>query len=205
MHPEISAFPSSYFYSSKLVDSVPAAAFEQAVIKKLYQSFSPYQFLDIQGIEVWDNNSVMNKEEAALVCSIVGHVVMALSEAQGTGGGGSDAAKPRTIGIITPYSAQKLLLEQNLPQMPPGLQCTVDTVDAFQGAERDIIILSCVRSNSSGELGFLTNANRLNVALTRAKFCMCIIGSAASLSTQPMWASLIADAHKRGRLLRSNK
>lgn len=135
------------------------------------------------------------------MCSIVGHVVKALGGARGAGGGGT----LRTIGIITPYSAQKLLLEQNLPQMAPGLNCTVDTVDAFQGAERDVIILSCVRSNSSGELGFLTNVKRLNVALTRAKLCLCIIGNAALLSSQPIWAALISDAHKRGRLLRSTK
>jgi len=79
----------------------------------------------------------------------------------------------------------------------------VSTVDGFQGREKDIIIVSCVRSSSSssgsGGIGFLRDVRRLNVAITRAKFCMWIIGDSKHLQQDETWRALVLDAKARGK------
>ena len=71
-------------------------------------------------------------------------------------------------------------------------------VDAFQGAERDIIIFSCVRSRPDAtSVGFLDDAHRLNVALTRARLCCRVVGCTSTLQTIPLWAKLLDDAQQR--------
>lgn len=74
----------------------------------------------------------------------------------------------------------------------------VNTVDGFQGQEKDIIIFSCVRASSEKSIGFLRDTRRLNVALTRAKCSLYIIGHSNVLSGHPIWGALIGDAKKRG-------
>ncbi len=68
---------------------------------------------------------------------------------------------------------------------------TVGTVDSFQGQERDIIIISCVRANKNKEIGFLKDRRRLNVSITRAKHQLLIYGHKATLQTNPLWKTLI--------------
>lgn len=72
-------------------------------------------------------------------------------------------------------------------------QVRIETVDSFQGKQLDVIIFSCVRASSGGRggVGFLADVRRLNVAITRAKRAMWILGSAATLRVDPVWASLI--------------
>lgn len=65
------------------------------------------------------------------------------------------------------------------------------SIDAWQGREKEIIVFSCVRSNSKGKIGFLDNGRRINVALTRAKHGLIIIGNVNTLSTDPNWRALI--------------
>ena len=95
--------------------------------------------------------------------------------------------KPHQIGIITPYEGQRAYVVQHM-QFNGGMsqklyeKLEVASVDAFQGREKDFIILSCVRSNEHQGIGFLNDARRLNVALTRAKFGVIIIGNAKVLS-----------------------
>ena len=84
----------------------------------------------------------------------------------------SDAAQQLSVGVIAPYKAQVERLEALEEDAKVGERYqsfSINTVDAFQGQERDIIYISLVRSNDKGEIGFLSNTRRMNVALTRAK------------------------------------
>ncbi|MEX1003714.1 MAG: IGHMBP2 family helicase [Crocinitomicaceae bacterium] len=84
---------------------------------------------------------------------------------------------PFSIGVITPYRAQLNFIEDALR----GFEGYANTVDSFQGQERDIIIISLVRSNESGDIGFLKDYRRMNVAMTRAKMKLVIIGDSATI------------------------
>lgn len=86
-----------------------------------------------------------------------------------------------SIGVITPYDGQKRLLRRMISeQCSETFQIEVNTVDGFQGREKDIIIMSCVRSSKNG-IGFLDDDRRMNVAITRARRCLIIVANAASL------------------------
>lgn len=80
--------------------------------------------------------------------------------------------KELSVGVISPYAGQVGAIKSRLPEkysIQDGFKVKVLTVDGFQGGEMDIIIISSVRSNPSGSIGFLANPNRTNVALTRAR------------------------------------
>ncbi|OEH76232.1 regulator of nonsense transcripts related protein [Cyclospora cayetanensis] len=91
---------------------------------------------------------------------------------------------PEQIGVITPYLGQRNFLRTLLQRNPMPAEVEISSVDAFQGREKDIIIFSCVRSNTQSSIGFLSDPRRLNVALTRARFCVFICGNASLLSIQ---------------------
>ncbi|KAF9580370.1 hypothetical protein BGW38_003017, partial [Lunasporangiospora selenospora] len=86
---------------------------------------------------------------------------------------------PSEIAIITPYSAQNALLRQSLREDYPEIE--IGTVDGFQGREKQAVVLTLVRSNDEGEIGFLSDRRRLNVAMTRAKRHLCVIGDPDTL------------------------
>lgn len=96
----------------------------------------------------------------------------------------------RDIGIISPYADQVNLIKSRSP-------LEVKTVDGFQGREKEIIIISTVRSNDKGKIGFLSDLRRLNVALTRAKRKLIIIGNKNTLKTNPTYKRLIEHAYER--------
>jgi hypothetical protein len=83
--------------------------------------------------------------------------------------------------VIAPYSAQVRLLREK--QEIPGLE--IDSVDGFQGREKEAVVLSLVRSNVEGEVGFLADVRRMNVALTRARRKLLIVGDSATLGCHP--------------------
>ena len=109
------------------------------------------------------------------------------------------------IGIITGYKKQqKELKKAFVDEFGQGILKAIDinTVDAFQGQEKDIIIFSCVRTGSS--IGFLTDARRMNVALTRAKSKVFILGHAGQLTKHVLWNNLIGDAKERDLFYKFN-
>ena len=105
------------------------------------------------------------------------------------------ASKDITVGIISPYKEQVQYLTQliaadeDLQNAPAKI--VVKTVDGFQGQERDIIYISLVRSNDTKEIGFLNDIRRMNVALTRARQRLVVIGDSATLANHPFYKSFI--------------
>ena len=98
------------------------------------------------------------------------------------------------VGVISPYRAQVQLLRKMIRQReslrPYRRLITVNTVDGFQGQERDIILISLVRSNDGGDIGFLRDLRRMNVAITRARMKLIILGSAATMTSHPFYRKL---------------
>jgi superfamily I DNA and/or RNA helicase len=96
----------------------------------------------------------------------------------------------KELALIAPYSAQVSLLRERLKH--PEVE--VDTVDAFQGREKDAVLVSLTRSNGDAEIGFLKDLRRMNVAITRARRHLFIVGDSATLSSHPYYARLIERA-----------
>ena len=98
------------------------------------------------------------------------------------------------VGVISPYRAQVQYLRRLIKKReffkPYRRLITVNTVDGFQGQERDIILISMVRSNAEGQIGFLRDLRRMNVAITRARMKLIILGDAATLTRHPFYKKL---------------
>jgi superfamily I DNA and/or RNA helicase len=106
-----------------------------------------------------------------------------------------------TIGVIAPYQQQILLIRELLTGadelMPYTKSITVNTVDSFQGQERDVIYLGLTRSNAERNIGFLADVRRMNVAMTRARQKLVVIGDSATLSRLPFYSDFIAYADEK--------
>jgi ATP-dependent RNA/DNA helicase IGHMBP2 len=122
-----------------------------------------------------DGKSRFNPQEADLVASKVKNLLDAGVAAE-------------AIAVIAPYAAQVRLLREKLPI--PGVE--IDSIDGFQGREKEAVVLSLVRSNVEGDMGFLADVRRMNVALTRARRKLLVIGDSATLSCDPFYASMVA-------------
>ena len=187
MHPAISDFPNRIFYEGRLVDGI-AAADRPNPAGLLWNDWEvPMAFLPVNGDELLspDGASKENPAEAGWVAKILENLLQAgdLEEAD--------------IGIITPYAGQVRAIRDALPERNDSVE--VHTVDGYQGREKEVIIFSCVRSNSDGTVGFLSDERRLNVALTRAKRGLIVIGDPDTLRNDETWASWLD--YIRGRNL----
>lgn len=133
-------------------------------------------FFQVEGSEQSreGGTSYLNEAEANLVVQLFKCVTAA-------------GVKVEEIGIITPYLDQVKLLKRLLGQ--PKLE--INSVDAFQGREKEVIIVSTVRSNKKGNLGFLIDERRLNVTITRAKRALFMVGNAETLKTHPAYVALL--------------
>lgn len=166
MHPHICQWPSSQYYGDRLITSPKILP-----VKRLSDSgitSRPYAVYQVSGQDVQDDfsHSICNAQEANYVIKIIGLIRRESSDAN--------------IGVITPYVAQKRLISEHLHREKHLLQSVdVNTVDGFQGDERDIIIISFTRTHVSQ---FLKEFRRLNVAITRPKLCLIILGSPSLLS-----------------------
>ncbi len=205
MHAEICAFPSLHFYSNQLQTPLGTGENERVPL-------DPYLVFNVANTKEAKTAktaraSTYNVQEAVFVCRLVAAIFSKL--------GYEDLGKEKTpqsldgltIGIITFYRGQKEELTRRLTTLLGGKQLPdyidVNTVDAFQGQERDIVILSCVRAfdGSRGTVGFVKSQQRMNVALTRAKSALYVAIKADSFLQAPNWAELLADATERNRLL----
>uniref|UniRef100_A0A803NBG7 UvrD-like helicase ATP-binding domain-containing protein n=1 Tax=Chenopodium quinoa TaxID=63459 RepID=A0A803NBG7_CHEQI len=204
MHPSISAFPRRMFYSNKITDapSVKSDGYEKRYLEGLF--FGPYSFINItEGKEEFDDNgqSRKNMVEAAVVRAIVLRLYKGWCK--------SPCNKKVSIGVISPYSAQVKAIERMIGQRFSNLEnftVNIKSIDAFQGAEEDIILLSLVRSNNFGEIGFLSNPQRLNVALTRARHCLWVLGNGKTLAKANLiWRDFITDAKERKCFFNANE
>ncbi len=101
-----------------------------------------------------------------------------------------------TLAIISPYRHQVLLLQDlvagNQELRPYADRIAVNTIDSFQGQERDIVYIGMTRSNADSRIGFLSEVRRMNVAMTRARKKLVVIGDSATLSQLPFYAGFIA-------------
>ena len=177
MHPAISDFPNRTFYEGRLVDGITAAERPNPAGLLWNDWEVPMAFLPVNGDELLspDGASKENPAEAGWVAKILENLLQAgdLEEAD--------------IGIITPYAGQVRAIRDALPERNDSVE--VHTVDGYQGREKEVIIFSCVRSNSDGTVGFLSDERRLNVALTRAKRGLIVIGDPDTLRNDETWAS----------------
>lgn len=144
--------------------------------------FPVLMFIDTAGCEMEEKkedhgDSVCNIEEACIVMNYVQQLV-------------SSGIPMSSIGVITPYSAQVTLLRSMRADMF-GSDLEVSTVDGFQGREKEVIIISMVRSNSQNEVGFLSDCRRMNVAVTRARKHCVLIGDSDTISTNPFLSRLL--------------
>ena len=94
---------------------------------------------------------------------------------------------PADIAVIAPYAAQVRWLRQNCEYD----QLEIDTVDGFQGREKEAVVMCTVRSNSKGEVGFLSDSRRMNVALTRARRKLIVIGDSSTLGSDAFFTNLL--------------
>ncbi|KAK4428500.1 putative ATP-dependent helicase C29A10.10c [Sesamum alatum] len=192
MHPQIRDFPSRYFYQGRLTDSESVANLPDEVYYK-DPLLRPYIFFDItHGRESHRGGSVsyQNTQEAQFCVRLYEHLQKTL-KSLGLG--------KVTVGIITPYKLQLKCLQREFKDVlnsDEGKDIYINTVDAFQGQERDVIIMSCVRASGHG-VGFVADIRRMNVALTRARRALWVMGNANALVQSEDWAALIADAKTR--------
>ena len=190
MHESIMGFSSQHFYGNTLIadDSVRRHVLSDLPgIQNDLVSDDPVTFIDTAGTG-WleelepEGLSKRNPEEGRLVLKQVN----ALCEA---------GLAPSDIAVIAPYAAQVRWLRENAIYD----QLEIDTVDGFQGREKEAVVISLVRSNAIGEIGFLSDARRMNVALTRAKRKMIIVGDSATLGSDKFFQSLLAWIESNGR------
>ncbi|POO04034.1 P-loop containing nucleoside triphosphate hydrolase [Trema orientale] len=192
MHPQIRDFPSRYFYQGRLTDSESVTNLPDEVYYK-DPILRPYIFFDItHGRESHRGGSVsyQNIHEAQICLRMYEHLQKNAK---------SFGVDKISVGIITPYKLQLKCLQREFEDVlnsEEGKDIYINTVDAFQGQERDVIIMSCVRASSHG-VGFVADIRRMNVALTRARRALWVMGNANALTQSDDWAALIADAKAR--------
>jgi superfamily I DNA and/or RNA helicase len=190
MHEQIMHFSSKEFYDGQLTADESVRQHTLAGlpnVKKQEVTETPVVFLDTAGLGYDEtrepgSESRFNRAEAELVCKEYEHLIKAGVDAQ-------------AIGIISPYSAQvKLLLsllQKDEWDADQGIGPEIDSIDAFQGREKEAIIVSLVRSNLTGDIGFLGDTRRMNVALTRARRKLIVIGDSATIATLPFYQDFL--------------
>ncbi|MDP2438814.1 MAG: DEAD/DEAH box helicase, partial [archaeon] len=197
MHPSLSEFPSNTFYEGTLQNGVTSS-------DRVHRTLTDFPWPSIEAPMFFYNSvgqeeisgsgtSFLNRTEAS-ICEKIVTMLLKMG------------LRPDQIGVITPYEGQRAFLVsymQRAGSMQTQMYADVEvaSVDSFQGREKDFIILTCVRSNERQGIGFLKDPRRLNVALTRAKYGVVVLGNARVLSKQLLWNNLLCHFKSRGCLV----
>jgi len=185
MHRHIMGYSSSVFYGGKLQAHTSVAE------HVLTANEPPVEYIDTAGCgydEEQEGTSTTNPQEAAL---LIRHLTALIA---GIGSHYPNATFP-TIAIISPYKQQIHVLNELLdhsPELQPYKdKISVNTIDSFQGQERDIVYISLTRSNADGVIGFLSDIRRMNVAMTRARKKLVVFGDSATLARHAFYGDFI--------------
>ncbi|GJP43980.1 hypothetical protein CLOM_g3376 [Closterium sp. NIES-68] len=200
MHPMIRQFPSSEFYGGALKDA-PQMAQNTARPWHAERLFGPLFFFDLHQSkdEQPPGGSWMNKDEAEFVMVLYRHLVALYPQLKDT----SD------VGVISPYKHQVKLLRDKFRELlgETAHKVDVNTVDGFQGREKDVIIFSCVRAGrgKGKSIGFLSDYRRMNVGITRARSSMLVVANASALMVDEHWGNLVRHARTTNRYLKVSR
>lgn len=187
MNVDIMNFSSRIFYKNRLTANEAVAHW------KIFDGDQTVEFIDTAGCGFFENMdpetmSSFNTEEAEL---LLRHFRQYIEEIKTL----EKFDDVESIGIIAPYKAQVSLLQELVQQSnfdePLMNKLNVNTVDSFQGQERDIIYITLVRSNDRGEIGFLANTRRMNVAITRARKKLVIIGDSSTIGQNEFYSAFL--------------
>lgn len=191
MNAVIMGYSSKVFYEDKL------QAHPSVADRVLFSNDAPLSFIDTAGCgfeEKSEGTSSTNPEEAVFL-------LKHLAQLTGTLKGLYAPDQLPTIAVISPYKQQIVVLKELLANDPDlmayGTRLRVNTIDSFQGQERDIVYISMTRSNNDGIIGFLADIRRMNVAMTRAKQKLVVIGDSATLSRLPFYTDFISYAAEK--------
>lgn len=186
MNEQIMKFSSEWFYHG-MVESAPTVSHHG-----ILDYDTPMMWIDTAECDgkeefVGENFGRINRAEAELTLQTLQQYLEKIGKQR-------ILEESIDVGIISPYRAQVQLLRKELRKReffrPYRHLLTVNTVDGFQGQERDIILISLVRSNDGGDIGFLRDLRRMNVAITRARMKLIILGSSETMTSHPFYKKL---------------
>ena len=198
MREEIMGFSSNWFYQGQL------KAAPEVSHRGILRIDSPLEWidtslLDIPEEEQTENGSRINQAEAQIAIRQLHDYIEKI---------GKDRILDERIdfGVISPYKAQVQYLRQLIRRdaffRPLRELITIHTVDGFQGQERDVILISLVRANERGRIGFLNDLRRMNVAITRARMKLLILGDSATIARHQFYAALYDYIQQWGKITR---
>lgn len=190
MHQAIMGYSSGVFYNNRLIAHATVAN------GLLFPEDAPLAFVDTAGCgyeEKREGTCISNPEEASFLLK---HLANFLTDPRLV----LPESRP-AIAVISPYQGQIEELKEQQQEFEAlqnlGSQLSINTIDSFQGQERDIVYISMTRSNAESTIGFLSDVRRMNVAMTRARKKLVIIGDSATLSQLPFYADFISYAQAR--------
>ena len=188
MHEDIMRFSSQWFYHNEL-ESAPEVSG-----RGILRLDTPIVWFDTSECDFTENTreetmSRVNRQEAELLVEQLRSYIQKISKER-------VLEENIDFGLISPYKAQvqyiRKLIKQDAFFKPLRRLITVHTVDGFQGQERDVILISLVRANEDGKIGFLNDLRRMNVAITRARMKLVILGDAVTLTKHPFYKRLMS-------------
>lgn len=188
MNDDIMRFSSDWFYNGQ-VESAPEVKYRSILDLDTPMTWIDTAQLDIEAHEqlVGETYGRINRAEAQLTIDTLQQYFSRLGRQR-------VLDERLDVGIISPYRAQVQLLRRMLRKSayfkPLKQLISVNTVDGFQGQERDIIVISLVRSNEAGQIGFLRDLRRMNVAITRARMKLFILGNSTTMTRHPFYHKL---------------